>query len=570
MTSDNRRPAGPDPLDPLALAEAVAAGRLGLAAAEAALWEARPDDQDRAANEVAELAQLVAAIRGVRRHASAVRQSELEVFDPDAARVPLGSGTALDEDRRTGTRRVEGGDVRLRPMARPRPRWAPVGALAAAAVLIVAVALVGPGLLSPPVAATPSPSPSPTVSPVAIASPSASLAASPAPSASSGPTSPPPSPSATGVKGLPAIPSEALAGAPGIAYWTLTAVGQVTITEWRPDGGAPRFRFSVSTMHDPDLAKGDLVDRRIVVSPDGRRVVFAESTTAFARTRVFGTDGSLVWTDAQPTGYPDLAWSADGTRLVVGSQPATFKILTFDASGRAPTLKVRVFNGAYRVLGFSASGAVLYGWDTTGEQDWWMTPFRVAVAGGNPVSITRFSGQPDPLALSNGTTPTTNVAPADASTTMVAGVDPKTYRVLDTGGPSGRLNGWEVRDGNSATKLTGLTTDMALAWAADGSLVVADVTHPDRTATVTTVGVSAPGTPLTPTFSVAAGSYWRLFDGSRSGFAVLGLGAHRAVDTPWAGADELVAIELSTARSAVLPVDPGLTGLHPAGWISAP
>ena len=36
-------------------------------------------------------------------------------------------------------------------------------------------------------------------------------------------------------------------------------------------------------------------------------------------------------------------------------------------------------------------------------------------------------------------------------------IDPKTYRVLDTGGPSGKLNGWEVREGNNATKLAGLT-----------------------------------------------------------------------------------------------------------------
>jgi hypothetical protein len=113
--------------------------------------------------------------------------------------------------------------------------------------------------------------------------------------------------------------------------------------------------------------------------------------------------------------------------------------------------------------------------------------------------------------------------------------------------------------------------DMALAWGADGSVVVADVTHPDRPATVTTVDPAAPGKPITPTFPVPAGNYWRLFDGSRSGFALLGLGAHRAGDAPWLGADELVAIELSTARSAVLvPADPGLTGLHPAGWISAP
>jgi hypothetical protein len=190
---------------------------------------------------------------------------------------------------------------------------------------------------------------------------------------------------------------------------------------------------------------------------------------------------------------------------------------------------------------------------------------------GNPTPITTFSGEADALALSNGTTATSNVAPADGSTTEVAGIDPRTYRVLDTGGLSGKLNGWEVRDGNNATKLAGLTMDMALAWSRDGSIVVADVTHPDRPTTITTVDPSAPGTPISPMFSVPAGNYWRLFDGSRTGFALLGLGPHRAGDTPWVGADELVAVELATGRSAVLvPPDAGPTGLHPAGWISAP
>jgi hypothetical protein len=570
MTTDDRRSTPADPIDPLALAEAIVAGRLAVPAAEAALREAHPDDPARAEADVAELAQLVDAIRGVRRHAEAVRRSELEVFDPDAAGRPLGLGMTMVHDRGIGPRRVRGGDVRFRPMARPRrPRWAPVGALAAAAVLVVAVALIGPGLLSPTVATTPSPSPAP--SGVAVATPSASLVPSPAPSATSGPTSPPPSPSATGVKGVPAIASEPLAGAPGIAYWTLTAVGKVTITEWRPDGGPPRFRFSVSTMHDPDLANGVTVERRIVVSPNGRWMVFAETSGTTARTRAFSTDGSLLWTDPQPTLMPDLAWSADGNALVIGSQPASWKVLTFPKAGGAPTVRTRDYPGAaYRVLGFSKSGALLYGWDTNGEADWWRTPFHVTVAGGNPVSITRFSGQADPLALSNGTTAATNVAPDDGSTTQVAGVDPKTYRALDTGGPSGILNGWEVRDGNTTTKLGGLTMDMALAWAGDGSIVLANVTHPDRPATITTVDTSSPGTSITPTFSVPAGTYWRLFAGSRAGFALLALAAHRATDAPWIGADELVAIELSTARSAVLvPADPGLAGIHTAGWITA-
>ncbi|HEX7472602.1 MAG TPA: hypothetical protein VF323_05940, partial [Candidatus Limnocylindrales bacterium] len=454
--------------------------------------------------------------------------------------------------------------------------WAPVGALAAAAILVVAVALVAPGLLAPAVATTPSPSP--TASVIANATLSTRPAPSPSPSAGASASpgakpTPKPSPGATGVNGVPAIPSETLAGAPSIAYWTLTAVGKVTITEWQPGGGAPRFRFSMSTLHDPDLPNGSVTDRRIVVSPDGRRVAFAETAGSTARTRVFATDGTLLWTDLQPTFTPDIAWSADGARLVIGSQPATWKILTFPAGGGAPTVVTRDFAGAaYRVLGFSASGSVLYGWDTQGEADWWSTPFQWTIGAANTTPITRFSGKAEPLAVSNGTTATSNVAPSDGSTTEVTGVDETAYRGLDTGGASGLLNGWEVRDTTTtATKLAGLSMDMALAWAADGSIVVADVSQAGRAATITTVDASAPVTPLTPTFSVAAGSYWRLFEGSRRSFGLLGLAAHRAGDPAWLGADELVTIELATGRSSVfVPTDPGLSGLHTAGWISAP
>lgn len=574
MTAEGRRPDRPDPVDPLALAEAVAAGRLGFAAAEAALWEAHPDDQGRAANDVAELRDLVTAIRGVHRHADAVRRADVEVFDPDATSVPLGSARTLDEDRGIAPRRVRGGDVRLRPAVRQRQRWAPVGALAAVAVLVVAVAIVVPSLMAPSVASTPLPTAGP--SGIAIASPSASVVASapasPSAPATSAPSVPPPTPSATGVKGVPAIPSEPLVGAPGIAYWTLKGEKTMTIAEWRPDGSAPRFHFDVEIQADPSTTKRD-TDRRVVVSPDGTRVVIAESTTSFQRTRVFATDGKLLWTDPKPTLSPDLAWSTDSDSLVVGAVPDAFTLVTF--TGTEATAAVERFPGAaYRFLGFSDSGDILYGWDTNGEADWWQTPFQVSAKGGKVTPITTFgSGKTEPIAVSNGTTPTTNVAPENGTTTQAAGVDPVTYRVLDTGDLSGQGDTWEVRDSNGAsgaTPLKGLTMDMALAWGPGGSIVVADVAGTGP-ATITTVGDKAPGTPLTPTFSVAAGTYVRLFEGSRGPIAVLGLGVKRTQDAPWIGADEFVAVDLPTGASAVLvPDDPGLTGLHTAGWITAP
>lgn len=575
MSTDDRRPAPSEPVDPLSLAEAVAAGRLAFAAAEAALWEARPNDEARAAEEIAELRDLVAAIRGVRRHADAVRKADLEVFDPDADRPPLGAGQGAEGDRAVAPRRVHG-DVRLRPGVRPRQRWAPVGALAAAAVLVVAAAVIVPGLLTSSVASSSGPSASRTGlgSPSSIPStgPPASGSGSPATSPSAGVTQPP-TPGPTGVAGVPAIPSEPLSGAPGIVYWTLTAEDRIAVAGWDPDGSTASISFATDTWKDASRADGIWIERRVVASPDGRRVAFAETDdqgAGRARLRVFATDGSLLWTDPTPTNQPDLAWSPDGSALVVGSQPATWKILTFSGSG-APHVVTRTFaDQAFHVLGFSTSGAVLYGWDTNGEAEYWQTPFQVVVPNGDPGTITRFSGKAQPLGVSNGTTAVTNVAPENGTTTQTAGVDPKTFRVLDTGGLSGTLNGWEITDGASHVKLDGLTMAVTLAWGPDGTIVIADVNQADGAATI---GTASPTdlTNVTKALSLPAGSYWRLFEGSRAGFALLGLGAERAHDSLYEGADELVVVGLASARTTVfVPKATGLTGLHIAGWVTAP
>jgi len=203
--------------------------------------------------------------------------------------------------------------------------------------------------------------------------------------------------------------------------------------------GTHPLALVASTWPDPDRANGQVVDRRVVVSPDGSRVAFAEtevSPQSRARVRVFGTDGSVLWTDPTPPDFADLVWSADGTVLVVGSQPATWQIVDF-GSGSAK-LTTRTFQGqAYRILGFSQSGAVLYGWDTEGESEWWQTPFQVPTKGGPVTPITRFSGKAEPIAQSNGTTPTSEMTPADAFSLLQPGVDPKTYHVLDRESASG-------------------------------------------------------------------------------------------------------------------------------------
>jgi hypothetical protein len=173
--------------------------------------------------------------------------------------------------------------------------------------------------------------------------------------------------------------------------------------------------------------------------------------------------------------------------------------------------------------------------------------------------------------VSNGTTDTTQVDPTIAGWSH-AGVDPKTGRVLDTGDLSGTLKGWEVRDGNGSKDGTRLDLGdvmPALSWGPDGAIVVADVEDFTRPASITLVAPDAPRVALGPAFQIPAGSYWRAFDGSRAGYALLGLGADRTQD--WRVADELVVIRLATAESAVfIPAAAGLTGVHAAGWITAP
>jgi hypothetical protein len=556
----------PGEMDVLELAEAVAAGQLTRTQAEATLRERHAGDAGALAADRAELDSLVAAIGGVRRHAAAFR----EASDRHSAETVTAGGVSVDP------RPVGGSGVVLRPGRGQRNRWAAPALLAAAAVVVVAV-VVGSNLATAPVAG----SPSPASSGIAVASPSVSSN----PSASGAPspiatTSPSVAPTAvpevtagsTAAPGLPSIPNAPLPGAPIVTYWTLDTETSMMISTWAPDGSAPAFTFSVTTWADPDRSGGNAIDRRVVVSPGGQRVVVAEtefSPSARARLRVFGTDGSVLWTDPSPTGTPDLVWSPDGLTLVIGSQPATWKIVTFGSRGAAATVKTRTFPGqAYRVLGFSKSGAILYGWDTQGEAEWWETPFQVPVTGGSVTPITRFSGKAEPIAIANGTTPTSEVTPADSSSLLQPGVDPKTYRVLDLGGASGS-GGWEIRDGAVVTPLL-LTGSPSLAWAADGDIARLNnyTSNAGNGLVLGTVAASHPVVSTGPAFTTAGGDYRYQLVGVRGATALLGLTSHTS-DGVTAGVDELVAVDLTTASSAVLvTASAGLTGLHVAGWIN--
>jgi hypothetical protein len=576
MSGDERQPLDGGAPDVLELAEAVAAGRLSRSAAEATLRDRHAGDPGATEAALSELDELLAAIGGVRQHAVAFRRSVDErSLGPVAAGMPPADGTVEP-------RRVVAGDVRLRSRS-TRSRWAAPGLLAAAAAVVIAV-IVGSNLATAPVAGSPSPSAASSGIAVASGSPgaspsaAASLSSTPVPSV--GPSvAPTPSaagkPVPTGAPGVPAIPSAPLPGAPGIAYWTLTTETMIHVTAWWPDGVGPNTMvdFSVATWKDPGRASGSVIDRRIVVSPDGQRVVFAEtefSPTARARLRVFAADGTLLWADPTPSGTPDLAWSGDGHMLVIGSQPATWTVVSFATATTTPKTIGRTFPGAaYRVLGFSQSGEILYGWETTGEAEWWQTPFQVPTGGGSPTSITRFSGKIEPLAVANGTTPTSEVTPVDDSSLLQPGVDPVSYRVLDRGGASGS-GSWEIRDGTAVTPLDFKTLPLpSVAWGPNGTIAAVFANTPDRALSLQTVSESDPDTATGPRFMVDKGTYWQQFDGVRGSIGLLGLAAARSGDAAFLGADELVAVDLATAASAVyVPSAPGLTGLHVAGWIT--
>jgi len=563
MSDDRRQPAEMDVLD---LAEAVAAGRITRTQAEATLRDRHADDAGALAADLAELGALIAAIGGVRRHAVAFRQAADNRAAGESA--PVGAELSIDP------RPVGESGVRVRSKPAQRNRWAAPALLAAAAVVVVAV-LVGSSLATAPVAG----SPSPAASGIAVASPSVppspsapATGPSGSPGASTMPSSTPSeSPSAAAAPGMPEFPTAPLTGAPAIAYWTLPSLTSIAITTWAPDGSAPLFSFTTDRWADPDPSTASVIARQVVVSPDGSRIVFAEtdgSPKSLARVRVFGADGSVLWSSSLPSGPPDLVWSADGSRLVVGSQPATWRIVDF-ATGTAK-VTTRTFPGqAYRVLGFSRSGAILYGWDTQGEAEWWQTPFQVPVAGGAVVPITRFSGKAEPLAQSNGTTPGSHVVDLTvwSDTLQQPGVDPNTGRVLDRGGASGD-GAWELRDGSTVATLRNSPSE-SLAWAPDGSILDYAPADSGITGAITSWSPAAPYGMESVLFEMPAGAYTQQFMGVKGSFALVELGPEHS-SIPWPiESTELLVVDLTNGATAVLvPDSTGLAGIHIAGWIT--
>ena len=235
--------------------------------------------------------------------------------------------------------------------------------------------------------------------------------------------------------------------------------------------------------------------------------------------------------------------------------------------------------GAYALLGFSVSGHLLYGYQTEGEQEFWNTPITYPRSGGSVRSIGKFSGQADPLAVSNGTTPTTAVA-QDAGTIVQPGVDPQDRARSRHGRPVGSAAGLGTagRHDPHAARLR-----LTRYRRTPGSWLGPERQHrrwPPQ-ATVDSpldLHLVLPAEPSVvqprPTFTLPSGTYWQQFDGVRGTTVLLGLAAERAHESLYLGADELVAVDLSASRGGTLmaavliPTDAGLTGIHVAGWVT--
>jgi hypothetical protein len=578
----------PETIDTLELAEAVAAGRLGLAQAEALV---RAADGPREEARIAELRALSRAATAVLRHGDAYAAGWAAANRPGAEVAALGMGAqASGADSAAGghehrassdpdvpdTRRLSPG--RIRPRRGPGatvPRWSGIAAVVAVAVIVAGLVLAR-GLGSGTDVG---------------GRPDAPASGQPGPAATE-PASGPPGASSSPVAAtsLPAVvpPGEALPGAPGVAFWAPDGADRVALYAWHPGGTAAGTLASLAVLdawpdHSNLAVPNGLgsVQRVLVASPDGSRVAFLESTGSGiirARLRVFSTAGTLLWTSpesatpaasaADPVSawYADgLAWSADGSILAAGTDPWT--LIRFDGTGDAvaSTLDgMRSNDTGYRLLGFSADGTHLYGYETQGEAEWWQRPVRVDASSGALETLTVFGGGADGLAVSNATFPGDLVNPGDGralAQPLVAKGDASWGTV-----------------GSAGTTLLGLPpaapSGATPRWGTGDTIVVAGLPDPGAspaTGSVQRFSIDGTGRVGDPAWVLSTGTKATSLVGVRGGFALVlesGVTDGRALDA--LGFDEAVLVRLDDMVSVAIR-GPGASsdglGFHFAGWL---
>jgi hypothetical protein len=530
--------------DLLALAEDVASRRMPRAAAVAELRAAGGRDVDA---RIAELDGLVTAIEAVGRLAA-----------PQAG-ASVGARAAVDSAGSVaGAQATHPGMDLRRPVAVPVPGptvratrrigssisgiAALVGAVLIGAVLAGVVML---GAARVPVAATPQPSSTPVTADPAI----------------------------------PPILDERLGDAPRAAFWSLVSSDRVAVWTWA-SGEALVKLAEVSAWADPaGTPPGGLgsVQRTLLVSPDGRRFAFAETTGSGVlrgRLRVFDAAGRLVWelggTGADGVGSLAalaFAWSPDGRSLAVES--GSWDIVSFDEAGAAVSHHLDAttpLENAYGLIGFSADGGHLYGWQTGGEAEWWQRPVAVDVSTG---ALTTLAGFPaDALAgvgASNATFPLERIAGGDGAALA--------QPLLAKGDAA-----WAaVREGTSVPVATSSRPqDSDPRWGPPGRAVVVTPRASGDASEVPAgiVSVVAPGATGTirEAFTFAPGAYDIAPGGVSGDFALcLAAAPHGAVGGSALGYDEAVLVRTSDGATSVV-VAPGRSadgaGVMFAGWVA--
>ena len=536
MDDFDRRP----PTDPLAMAEAVAAGRLSVPAAEAALRAAAPDSRH-AEQAIDEFADLLLAARAVRHHADAFR----------GAYGPASSPAAHPASLEMSSRRLDRQDVHVRRRQSARPsRFAPLGALLAAAVVVVAVVVVGPRLL-PSVAASPSPSGS-SVAVVPTVSPGVSpVTASPSPR----PIETPQSTSAA--PNIPPVPNGPLPGAPEAYFWSATDDGTIRIWLWTP--GQPLKALVSFGGGIPGSASE--VRRTVVAAPDGRAFAVAEKMTSSAngQFRIVNADGKSR-PAVKGLGDWTIAWAADGSRVAYAILPEPWTVATARADGSWTVRTYEPTDEPAALFAFSTDGTSLYGYKTQGEADFWERPVRLNLKSGAYSDLRAYPAGNLGVAATNGTTK------ADQ-------VDSATGLVVDSGTAQGA--GWETRQGTKATPLAptvgGGPEGQPVVWGPDELLVIDHVSagSTGRPKGVELVTAGRLDDVAVPVFTLTGGTYRAGLLGVRTGYALLGVGADASQVTTdgqpfW---DEAIMIDLADGSTAVaVPDDPAGRQVHFAGW----
>jgi hypothetical protein len=532
-----------EPIDILELAESVAAGRLTMNDAESHV-RSRYGPSRRADAELAELRSLVTALGAIEGHARALGEAVRR--EPTPSAVPFGDVRSIAVD----------GAVRRRMPAGSEARGAQRTVLAFAAVLLLGAGLAAASFVGGRLA-NQSPQPS-SFGPVAASSPS------PVASASQRSASAPP---ASAVPSNEPQPRNVRA-----ALWTLSDATHITVSQWgmsikEPKAPAP---FTIDTWPDPDRASGSVIFRQVLASPTGRYFAISETDPrARTRLRLTNSRGQLVWSDESANGVPSLAWSGEGSQLAIAFAPEPW--LVVKAAGQSTSARqIRLPAGsALKLVGFSADGQSLLGYEGTGEAAPWEQPMAVDLASGELARLAAFPA----IAASN----TTTVAPR---------VDPITGRVLDPGGLAGSEANWGMYTGQRRVELNlPVTTRRALIdprWTDTGKILVLQTPIDDKPPSSNQANpvlqlIREPGPGAEP--EKIANSIWA-FDGpkgsrcrgalleARAGRVLIGLAAYPSDDEPGIGFDAINLFDLETGGSIWRSFDGlGTFDIHSAGLI---